>query len=43
MIKMYSMDGINLSADVAEKLAEKFKKSNKPKDIARFVEISKMI
>ncbi|MCK5560824.1 MAG: hypothetical protein KAJ51_09540, partial [Thermoplasmata archaeon] len=43
MIKMYSMDGINLSADVAEKLAEKFKKSNKPKDVARFIEISRMI
>jgi hypothetical protein len=43
MIKMYSMDGINLSADVAEKLAEKFRKSNKPKDVARFIEISRMI
>ncbi len=42
-IKLYSIDGIDLPADIAEKLAEKLRKNNNPKDIARFIEISKTI
>lgn len=42
MIKMYAMDGIDLPAEAAEKLTKEFKQENKPKDIARFIEISKI-
>jgi hypothetical protein len=43
LIKIYSLDGITLSANDAEKLAQNFKKSYKPDELKKFIEISKTL
>ena len=42
-IKMYALEGIVLPASDAEQFAAQFKKNSKPREIQKFVEISKMI
>ena len=42
-VKFYGIEGIDLPSDMAEQFATEFKKSQKPKVVKKFIDISKMV
>jgi cytochrome b subunit of formate dehydrogenase len=43
VIKYFDLEGINLTSNEAEKFAKKMKQSHNPKEIKKFIEISKLV